>query len=96
MSEQEHTPHGASVAFREPAELEAPAATVRLEDLLATVRRHIWLVLGVATAAVAAAGYAAYVTGPGDTRGRKSGLGESRDGRGHCGGRGGRVAPRDV
>ena len=48
MSEQEHTPHGASVAFRDPAEREAPAATVRLEDLLATMRRHIWLVLGVA------------------------------------------------
>ena len=64
MSEQQHTPQGASVAFRDPAELEAPAATVRLEDLLATVRRHIWLVLGVATAAVAAAGYAAHVTGP--------------------------------
>src|SRR5256886_8344169 len=64
MSEQQHTPQGASVAFRDPAELEAPAATVRLEDLLATVRRHIWLVLGVATATVAAAGYAAHVTGP--------------------------------
>src|ERR1041385_1278473 len=64
MSEQAHTPHGASAALRDPAELEAPAATVRLEDLLARVRRHIWLVLGVATAAVAAAGYVAHVTGP--------------------------------
>src|SRR5947207_2363863 len=64
MSEQQHTPTGASVGFRDPAAPEAPAAAVRLEGLLATVRRHIWLVLGVATATVAAAGYAAHVTGP--------------------------------
>ncbi len=64
MSEHRDTSHGASVALPDRVELEAPAATVRLEDLLATVRRHIWLVIGVAAAAVAAAGYVAHVTGP--------------------------------
>src|SRR5256886_2321588 len=44
-------------------ELEAPVSTVRLDDLFAVVRRHIRLVLGVAAAVVAAAGYVAYVTG---------------------------------
>ena len=52
---------GGSVADR--GDLEAPASTVRLDDLFAIVRRHIRLVLGVATAVVAAAGYVAYVTG---------------------------------
>src|SRR2546428_4579578 len=51
-----------SVADR--GELEAPASTVRLDDLFAIVRRHIRLVLGVAAAVVAAAGYVAFVTGP--------------------------------
>lgn len=64
MSEQGHTAQGASVALEDRAALEAPAATVRVEDLLATVRRHVWLVLGVATVVVAAAGYVAHVTGP--------------------------------
>ena len=45
----EHPPNDAraasgSVADRE--ELEAPASTVRLDDLFAIVRRHIRLVLG--------------------------------------------------
>lgn len=44
-------------------ELEASVSTVRLEELFAIVRRHIWLVLGVAAAAVAAAAGVAYVTG---------------------------------
>jgi capsular exopolysaccharide synthesis family protein len=38
-------------------------STVRLDDLFVIVRRHIRLVLGVAAAVVAAAGYVAYVTG---------------------------------
>src|SRR5256885_2230073 len=62
----EHPPNDAraasgSVADRE--ELEAPASTVRLDDLFAIVRRHVRLVLGVAAAVVAAAGCVAYVTG---------------------------------
>ena len=38
--------------------------TVRLEELLATLRRHLRLVVGVVAATVAAAGAVAYVTGP--------------------------------
>jgi len=62
----EHPPNDAraasgSVADRE--ELEAPASTVRLDDLFAIVRRHVRLVLGVAAAVVAVAGCVAYVTG---------------------------------
>ena len=62
----EHPPNhvraaAGSVADRE--ELEAPASTVRLDDLFAIVRRHVRLVLGVAAAVMAAAGYVAYVTG---------------------------------
>ena len=53
----------ASGPFAEREEVEASASTVRLEDLFATVRRHIWLVLGVAAGVVAAAGGVAYVTG---------------------------------
>lgn len=45
-------------------ELEATVTTVRLEELLATLRRHARLVLGVVAAAVVAAGLAAHVTGP--------------------------------
>ncbi len=44
--------------------MDAPGSTVRLDDLLAMLRRHLWLVVGVATAAVAAAGLVAYMMGP--------------------------------
>src|SRR5919198_3345153 len=48
----------------DPGEPEAAFATVRLDEIVATVRRHIGLVLGVAVAAVAAAAVVAHVTGP--------------------------------
>ena len=62
----EHLPDDARAAAGSVADrgdLEAPVSTVRLDDLFAVVRRHIRLVLGVAAAVVAAAGYVAYVTG---------------------------------
>src|SRR5256886_10423474 len=62
----EHPPNDAratSGSIVDRGELEAPVSTVRLDDLFAVVRRHIRLVLGVAAAVVAAAGYVAYVTG---------------------------------
>src|SRR5437773_11733174 len=62
----EHPPNHAratSGSIVDRGELEAPVSTVRLDDLFAVVRRHIRLVLGVAAAVVAAAGYVAYVTG---------------------------------
>src|SRR5207253_8795797 len=46
---------------REP---EVSVRTVRLEELLAILRRHVRLVVGVVLATVAAAGVVAYVTGP--------------------------------
>jgi succinoglycan biosynthesis transport protein ExoP len=65
MSEQ--LPSDRPAASSLPADrgaLEASVSTVRLEELLATLRRHLRLVLGVAAATVAAAGAVAYVTGP--------------------------------
>src|SRR5256886_16190685 len=62
----EHPPNDgrpASGSGVDRGELEAPASTVRLDDLFAIVRRHIRLVVGVAAAVMAAAGYVAYVTG---------------------------------
>ena len=62
----EHPPNDARAASGsgvDRGELEAPASTVRLDDLFAIVRRHIRLVVGVAAAVMAAAGYVAYVTG---------------------------------
>src|SRR5437867_2869593 len=62
----EHPPkdaRAASGSVADRGELEAPASTVRLDDLFAIVRRHIRLVVGVAAAVVAAAGGVAYVTG---------------------------------
>jgi capsular exopolysaccharide synthesis family protein len=56
-------PRTASGSAADRGELEAPVSTVHLDDLFATMRRHIRLVLGVAAAAMAAAGYVAYVTG---------------------------------
>src|SRR6266568_2630666 len=65
MSEQPPgSPHAASVSLPDRAELDAPASTVRLDEFVAMLRRHLWLVIGVATAAVAAAGLAAQVMGP--------------------------------
>jgi len=65
MSEQPPgSPHAASVSLPDRAELDAPASTVRLDEFVAMLRRHLWLVIGVATAAVAAAGLAAHVMGP--------------------------------
>ncbi len=43
-------------------ELEALVNTVRLKDLLLTLRRHVWLVLGLATAVVLATAYRAYTS----------------------------------
>ena len=48
----------------DPGEPDALVSTVRLEELLSTVRRHVRLVLGVTAAAVAAVGYMAYARGP--------------------------------
>src|SRR5438132_287752 len=62
----EHPPNDgrpASGSVADQGELEAPASTVRLDDVLSLVRRHIRLVLVVAAAVVAAAGCVAYVTG---------------------------------
>ena len=45
-------------------EPELLVSTVRLNELIRTLRRHLWLVLGVAAGAVAATGYVAYRVGP--------------------------------
>ncbi|HVH68413.1 MAG TPA: polysaccharide biosynthesis tyrosine autokinase [Gemmatimonadales bacterium] len=62
----EHPPsdsRAASSPIADRGEPEAPASTIRLEELFAVVRRHLRLVLGVAAAAVAVAGAVAYATG---------------------------------
>src|SRR6266568_2286101 len=65
MSEQPPgSPHAASVSLPDRAELDAPASTVHLDELVAMLRRHVWLVIAVTTAAVAAAGLVGYVVGP--------------------------------
>src|SRR5690242_306420 len=46
------------------SETELSVSTVRLEDLLTTLRRHVRLVSGVVVATVVAAGVAAYLIGP--------------------------------
>jgi succinoglycan biosynthesis transport protein ExoP len=46
------------------SETELSVSTVRLEDLLATLRRHMRLLTGVVVATVVAAGVAAYLIGP--------------------------------
>jgi capsular exopolysaccharide synthesis family protein len=46
------------------SETELSVNTVRLEDLLATLRRHMRLLIGVVVATVVAAGVAAYLIGP--------------------------------
>jgi polysaccharide biosynthesis transport protein len=46
------------------SETELTVSTVRLEDLLATLRRRMRLVIGVVVATVVAAGVAAYLIGP--------------------------------
>src|SRR2546429_4989790 len=55
---------GASSLHGDRGELEVTVSTVRLEELLAILRRHVRLVVGVVLATVAAAGVVAYVTGP--------------------------------
>jgi capsular exopolysaccharide synthesis family protein len=45
-------------------EPEALVNTVGLAELFSTLRRHVWLVVGVAAATAAAAGFVAYTTGP--------------------------------
>src|SRR5881628_2933214 len=54
----------AASSLHRDRELEVSVRTVRLEELLAILRRHTWLVVGVVLATVAAAGVVAYVTGP--------------------------------
>jgi len=54
----------AASSFHGDREPEVSVRTVRLEELLATLRRHLRLVVGVAAATVAAAGVVAYLTGP--------------------------------
>ena len=58
------SPYAASVSLPGRAELDAPASTVHLDELVAMLRRHVWLVIAVTTAAVAAAGLVGYVVGP--------------------------------
>jgi capsular exopolysaccharide synthesis family protein len=53
---------GATNADR--AELEALVSTVRLSDLLVTLRRHVWLISGVTVAVVATIGITAYMATP--------------------------------
>src|SRR3989442_6676887 len=55
--------HAASSLHRD-RELEVSVRTVRLEELLAILRRHPRLVVGVVLATVAAAGLVAYLMGP--------------------------------
>ena len=62
MSEPHDRP--AASSFRGDRDLEVSVRTVRLEELLAILRRHVRLVVGVVLATVAAAGVVAYVTGP--------------------------------
>ncbi len=58
------SPHATSGPLPDRAELDAPASTVRLDELFGMLRRHVWLVAGVTIAAVAAAGFVGYVMGP--------------------------------
>src|SRR6266550_2181116 len=62
MSEPRDRP--AASSFHGDREREVSVRTVRLEELLAILRRHLRLVVGVVLATVAAAGVVAYVTGP--------------------------------
>ena len=65
MSEQLRSePPAPSRWLADRADPEAFVRTVSLEELLSTLRRHVWLVLGVAAVAVAATGFVAYTTGP--------------------------------
>jgi len=54
----------AASSFHGDREPEVSVRTVRLEELLAILRRHVRLVVGVVVATVTAAGVVAYVTGP--------------------------------
>src|SRR2546429_5359347 len=66
MSEPRDRP--AASSLHRDRELEVSIRTVRLEELLAILRRHARLVVGVVAATVAAAGVVAYVTGPADPK----------------------------
>src|SRR5213080_2824696 len=54
----------AASSLHRDRELEVSVRTVRLEELLAILRRHTRLVVGVVLATVAAAGLVAYLMGP--------------------------------
>src|SRR2546430_11069759 len=54
----------AASSFHGDREPEVSIRTVRLEELLALLRRHVRLVVGVVLATLAASGVVAYVTGP--------------------------------
>ncbi len=63
----EQPPSDSRVAPGPPSdrgELEVTVSTVRLEELLSTLRRHVRLIIGAVAAAVAAAGLIAYATEP--------------------------------
>src|SRR5437016_5174998 len=63
----EHLPSNHRPASSLPAdrgELEASLSTVRLEELVSTLRRHLRLVVGVVATALAATGVVAYLTEP--------------------------------
>src|SRR6266550_4062250 len=62
MSEPSDRP--AASSFHGDREPEVSIRTVRLEELLALLRRHVRLVVGVVLATLAASGVVAYVTGP--------------------------------
>src|SRR5947199_5635944 len=48
----------------DPGQLEALVHTVHLHELFVTLRRHAWLILGVAATVVAVAGYLAFTAAP--------------------------------
>src|SRR5438309_10613879 len=63
----EHLPSNSRPASSLPAdrgEREASLSTVRLEELVSTLRRHLRLVVGVVATALAATGVVAYLTEP--------------------------------
>src|SRR5207245_11300621 len=64
MSEQLRSePPAPSRRLADRADPEAFVHTVGLEELLSTLRRHVWLVIGVAAVGVAGTGFVAYTRG---------------------------------